>query len=213
MKSIKSIFAAACCALLLVSLAAAQADSTPVIARFSVGDMLVSYVYAGAVQDEAKAVFGVPESTESVTSEATGDVSENWYYPGLMLTFSGNGTLIGADVNGAAYVGPRGITLGQSAQEVAGKFYLDPDSSSDTVLYSAGYVEALDSQLPPSGFLQAGDDGTYSITYAAPSAPFSDEVLADPTNFIYENLATLTIYFGKDDTVTEYAWKLGAWAE
>lgn len=213
MKTIKSILALACCALLLAALAAAQAETTPVTARFSAGDMLVSYVYAGAAQEDAEAVFGVPERTESTTSEATGEVSENWYYPGLLLTFSGDGALIGADVNDGLYIGPRGVALGQTAQEVADKFYLDSASSSDTVLYSAGYVETLDAQLPPSGFLQAEDDGTYSITYVAPSSPFSDDLLTDPTNFIYENLATFTVYFGKDDTVTEFAWKLGAWAE
>jgi hypothetical protein len=214
MKTIKSILAIACCALLLGSLVTAQAEAAaPVTARFSLYDMLVNYVYVSATQEEAEAVFGAPESTESTTSEATGETSEIWYYTGLQLTFSGDGALIGADVNAGPYVGPRGIALGQTAQEVADKFYMDPASSSETVLYSAGYVEALDAQMPPSGFLQANDDGTYSINYVAPSAPFSDDMLADPTNFVYESLATLTVYFGKDDTVTEFAWKLGAWAE
>jgi hypothetical protein len=214
MKHIRNILAFTCCALLLLGLTAAQAEVTaPATARFAVCDMNVSYVYAGATMDEAEAVFGAPASTESVTSAATGETQELWYYDGLTLTFSGEDTLIAASVEDAAYLGPRGVAVGQTLEEVASKFYYDFNNASNTVLYTAGHVDLLDAELPPCGYILPNDDGTYSINYAAPSVPFSDDLLADPTDFVYEELALLTVTFNADGTAVWYTWVLGPWAE
>lgn len=214
MKSTRSILALTCCALLVFSLTSALAeDIQTTTARFSPQDMMVSYVYAGASMDDALAVFGTPENSEAVESAATGDTQERLYYTGLTLTFSGERKLIAAAVDNAAYLGPRGVAVGQTVQDVAAKFYLDMNSASNTVLYTAGYVEELDAQLPRCGYVVVFDDGGYSLIYAAPAEPFGADLLADPTNFIYEELALFTVTFDAAGTVTGFNWNLGPWAE
>ena len=214
MKHIKHLLAIACCALLLTSFASAQdAEITINTARFSAADLNVAYVYAGATMEEAQAVFGVPENTVTVTSAATGETQTRWYYVGLTLTFSGEGKLIAADTLNPAYVGPRGLAVGQTVQEAAAKFYYDMENATETVLYSAGYVELLNAQLPPCAYILVNDNGTYTLNYAAPVQPFGDDVTADPSNYVYQNLALLTIRLDAAGTVTSYTWTVGPWAE
>ena len=213
MKAIRNILATGCCALLITALTITGAAADVATARFSMQDMNVSYVFAGATVEDAQAVFGVPLSSETVTLGATGETQEILHYNGLTLTFSGVHKLIAADVSDAAYTGPRGVAVGQTAQDVATKFYIDPQSDTVSVMYTAGYVEALDSQLPPCGYEQTNDDGTYALVYAAPALPWSDAVLADPTGFIYEELALFTVTFQADGIASGYSWQLGSWAE
>jgi hypothetical protein len=214
MKPIKQIFLVLCAALMLFPLAAAQAESPQInTARFSLYDMVVAYVYVGATKEEARAVFGAPVEGTSETSQATGETIEVWQYGGLVLTFSGDGTLVGAEVSDEAYLGPRGVTVNMTLMDVVGKFYMDPDKPSTTVLYAAAYVDVFDAQLPPCGYVERYDDGSYSIIYVAPETPFSAELLADPTNYIYEMLATFTVSFSPDGIVQKYSWRLGPWAE
>jgi len=214
MKRIRNILVFACCTLLLMALVPAQAEvAAPAAARFSAGDMNVAYVYAGATMDEAEAVFGTAESSETVTSGATDETQTIWHYDGLTLTFSGEDTLIAAEADDAAYLGPRGVTVGQTVEEIAAKFYYDINTASNTVLYTAGYVELLDAQLPPCGYILLYDDGTYSLNYAAPVKPFDESVLADPTDYMYEELALFTVTFNAEGTAVGYSWVLGPWAE
>jgi len=212
MKRIRFILAAACSLLLVFSLASAAAGA-PVTARFSPHDMAVSYVYAGETREIAAAVFGEPASNEFVMSEATGDTSEFWYFDDLTLTFSEDGRLIGAKTGDAAYTGPRGVAVGQTLEDVVGRFYVDSALASDTVLYTSGYVELMDTQFPPCGYVRHNDDGTYFLIYVAPDSPFSADVLSDPMDFVYEPLATFIVNFSSDGTVTDYKWYLRPWAE
>lgn len=214
MKAIRSCLAIVCLLLLALSLTSASAEAAlPVTARFSPHDMAVSYVYAGETRDVAAAVFGEPASSEYVMSEATGETSEFWYYGGLTLTFSEEGKLIGAETDDAAYVGPRGVAVGQTPEDVIGRFFVDPDWGSDTVLYTSGYVEFTQAQFPPCGYIRNNDDGTFFLIYVAPDSPFGDDVLSDPMDFVYEPLATFVVNFGTDGTVTDYEWYLRPWAE
>ena len=213
MKSIKTILAIACCALLALSLIAAQAEELQISkARFALQDMNVANVYVGATPEEARAVFGDPADSITETSGATDEKTEIYHYAGLTLTFSA-GKLTGAEVSGDGVTGPRGVTVGMTLNDVAYRFYMDPDTNSANVLYTSGYVEMLDSQLPPCGYVQRYDDGTYSLNYVAPEAPFSAETLSDPMDYIYETLATFIVSFGADGIVQSYTWTLGVWAE
>ncbi len=214
MKSTRSILAIACCALLVFSLTSALAETgAPVIARFSPDDLAVSYVYAGATKDEAKETFGEPADMEFVEIGATGETQEIWYFDGLTLTFSEENTLVGAEAGSGAYPGPRGIAAGQTLEDVTGRFFRDPGLISTDVLYTSGYVEDLEAQFPPCGYIQREEDGTVSVFYVAPVSSFGDDVLSDPMDFIYEPLATLAVHFGPDGTVADYAWYLRPWAE
>jgi hypothetical protein len=211
MKSIKRILATACAVLLVFSLAAASAN--PALAPFSLRDMAVGYVYAGETPNEVAAVFGEPENSDYVVSEATGEMSEHWYYDGLILTFSGEAKLIGAETGSGAYIGPRGVAVGQTLEDVIGRFYRDLNISDTDVLYTSGYVELMEAQFPPCGYIQRYDDGTFSVLYAAPETPFGDEVLTDPMDFVYEPLATFMVNFNSSGTVTDYSWDLRPWTE
>lgn len=215
MKSCRRILALALSILLVCSLTTAWATQTenPLVARFSVSDMAVGYVYVLSTGEEALSVFGEPVSSETLMQEATGEELETWYYDGLDLIFDGEGMLIGANVSSPAYIGPRGMRVGQTADEIVSLFYIDTAIADDTVLYSARYVEALGAQMPPFGELFSLDNGGFTLHYAAPSAPFSDEVLNDPMDFIYEELASLTVMFDASQTATEFHWFLGPWAE
>ena len=116
-------------------------------------------------------------------------------------------------VSGAQYKGPRGIAVGQSAQEVAGLFYTDGDTVSDTVFYTAGYVDMLDAQLPPCGYKLVNEDGTFLFNFVAPMSPFEDDVRRDLTNYLYQELALLQVNFSADGLVTEFSWQVGPFAE
>ena len=213
MKSVRSILAIVCSILLIVSLSSAAAGTDPVTARFSSHDMAVSYVYAGETRDIAAAVFGDPASSEYVMSEATGEITETWYYDDLTLTFTEEGKLISAETDHAAYVGPRGVAVGQTLDDVISRFYVDPALGSDTILYTSGVVEFTEAQFPPCGYVQANDDGTYFLVYVAPDTPFGDDVLSDPMDYVYEPLATFVVNFDSNAIVTDYNWSLGPWAE
>jgi hypothetical protein len=214
MKAIRSRLAIVCSLLLAFALTSAAAGTAvPVTARFSPHDMAISYVYAGETRDEAAAVFGDPARSEYMMSEATGETSELWFYDGLTLTFSEEGKLIGAETDDTAFVGPRGVAVGQTPEDVIGRFYVDPDLDSDTVLYTSGYVEFTETQFPPCGYVRSNDDGTFFVIYVAPDSPFGGDVLSDPMDFVYEPLATFVVNFGADETVTDYSWNLGPWAE
>lgn len=214
MKLMKRIFAVSCSLLCVLAIAAAQAETVqPVLARFSVNDMAVSYVYVNSSYDQTEQVFGIAPDVEYIAEEATAEQKEVWHYDGMTLTFSDDGTLIGAAVTSAAYPGPRGVQVGQTREDVINRFFQDSEIDDETVLYSSGYVELYGEQLPPCATVQYNDDGTFAIKYAAPSEPFSDAVLADTTNYIYESLALLTVNFDAEGTVTSYSWVLGPWAE
>ncbi|MFH1512085.1 MAG: hypothetical protein ABIG45_01895 [Bacillota bacterium] len=215
MKSIKHILAIVCSLALLFSAAVAQAEAvTMETARFSTYDMNVNYVYVYATREEATAVFGsnLPD-VRTETSQATGETVESWVYGDMTLSFNSAGKLIGAEVYGPAYTGPRGIRLGMTPDEVSGKFYRDPGSASNYVFYTAGYVEVFESQLPPCGYVRHNDDGTFSFLYEAPAVPYGDDVIGDPTNYVYQETAALTVTFDQDGKVARIGWWLGALAE
>ena len=171
MKAIRSCLAIVCSLLLSFTLTSTAAGAVPpVTARFSPHDMSVSCVYAGETRDVAAAVFGEPASSEYVMSEATGETSELWVYDGLTLTFSEEGKLVGAETDDTAYAGPRGVAVGQTPEDVIGRFYVDPDLGSDTVLYTSGYVEFTETQFPPCGYVRSNDDGTFFVIYVAPDS-------------------------------------------
>lgn len=211
MKSIKRILAAAVSLFLVCSLAAASAAT--VLAPFSLQDMAVSYVYAGSAKEEAEAVFGAPLSGETSYVDATGETQELWYYDGLTLTFSEGGKLIGAEVSGETYPGPRGIELGQEPWDVISLFYLDLTLSDADVLYTSGYSDVFESQVPPCGYIRRDDDGMVSILYVAYSEPYDKDRMLGPEDFVYEDLATLIVNFDQDGTMTGFSWNRGAWAE
>jgi hypothetical protein len=214
MNSIRRILATVCALALAFSLTAAQAEDVTIEkARFSPYDMNVNYVYLHASKDEAQAVFPNLLGSETTTSAATGETEETWNYSGMNLTFSGEGKLIGADVTSAAYTGPRGIKVGMTALQVFELFYMDPKSTTSSLFYSAGYVEAFAAQLPPCGYVQCNDDGTFDLMYLAPLTAYGDDVLANPTDFVYQNTAQFTVHFDSTATVTGFSWRLSPMAE
>lgn len=215
MKTTKRFLAAACFLMLLLSLTAAQAMFSDTFGPtiFAPDDMSVNELKLYTTKDEALRMFGAADSVESFTWGATGEKLEMWHYEDLTLTFNSEGEVISALVYGKQYTGPRGVTVGQTPQEVAEKFYRDPNPKSSSELYVTSIIESLEMYLPPYGVVVRHEDGTFSIDYAAPLAPFSEEVLADPASFVFEELARFTVNFGADMTVTDFSWQAGPWAE
>ena len=213
MKSGKVLLSAVCCLLLVFAAAQAETATPPETARFSSGDMNVNYVYLGADEAQAEAVFRGEHTVEAETSAATGETQQIWQYEGLTLTFGEGGMLIGAAVADPAYTGPRGLKLGMTAQEVSALFYQDPDPEHDALFYAAGYVDALSSYLPPCGFVQRDADGTFTFLYLAPVTPYGDDVKADPGNFLFQDTAQLIVQFNADGTVVSFTCRQSALAE
>ncbi|HPJ02161.1 MAG TPA: hypothetical protein PKU80_04925 [Candidatus Limiplasma sp.] len=212
MKHTKRFLAVVCTVVLLLT--AAQAVALAVEpAIFLPDDLAACDPHLSMTRDEVSAMFGAPGSAETITSEATGDTYEVWTYEGMTVTFSAMGGVNGVQISGAQYMGPRGIAVGQSAQDVAGLFYTDPDTASDAVFYSAGYVDMLDAQLPPCGYKLDNEDGTFLFNFVAPMSPFEDDVRNDLTNYLYQELALLQVNFSADGLVTGYSWRVGPFAE
>jgi len=181
--------------------------------QFSAQDLNVNATYAGATPDEVRAAIGEPSATDSTTVAATGETMDTWQYGGLSLAFI-DGKLARADWTDATLNGPRGIRIGDSIDTVKNAFYVDATQTSPDVMYTSGWVEALRSQLPPCGFISRATDGTASLIYMAPVQPYSAEVLADTTSYVYQSHATLTFIFAADtQALTQITWTVGALAE
>lgn len=217
MKSFKSFLALACFLSLLFALTAAQAMFSDTFGAtvFAPDDMSVNELKLYTTKEEALNMFGASDTKESFTWDATGETFEMWIYEDLTLTFNAEGEVISALVYGKQYKGPRGVQVGQPAADVVKLFYVDPamTSTESGIFYTAGYVDTLDAQLPPCGYVERNEDGTFSFNYVAPVTPFGDDVLNDPTNYIYQELAQFQVNFGADALVTDFNWSVGALAE
>ncbi|MDD3212769.1 MAG: hypothetical protein PHY64_03810 [Eubacteriales bacterium] len=180
-------------------------------AMFTPQDMNVNATYAGATQEEVRSAFGAPQSTETTTLQAAGETQEVWTYDQLTLTFT-DGSLTGAQWTNPTLIGPRGLKVGDLKETVISAFYADPAQTDKNLLYTAGYVEELGSQLPPYGAIIV--DGTSMIRYCAPMEAYDDSVLSDPMNYVYWPLASLSFTLNSDgDTVDSIAWRVAAPAE
>ncbi|NLI20262.1 MAG: hypothetical protein GX418_01745 [Clostridiales bacterium] len=181
-------------------------------ARFGPQDLNVNAAYAGASETDVRQAFGEPVSAETSTQAATGDTLTTWRYDGLTLRFT-EGRLTGADWTSPAPNGPRGLKVGDSLDTVTGAFYRDAAASED-VLYTAGWVDALQAQLPPYGIVIRHADGSVTVQYLAPVEPYAADVAASPAEYVYQSHAILTFSVSSDtSTVVEINWSLGALAE
>lgn len=208
-KALQTSVALALVLLISAVLLSAFGEATP----FTKQDLNVGALYAGATPDEVKASLGEPTSTKSETVAATGDAMDTFQYDWLTLAFT-NGNLTHAEWTSPTLTGPRGLKVGDAKETVLSAFYRDPAQSNANVLYSAGYVEAFDSQLPPCGFVNRNSDGTTEIVYRDPMEAYPAEVQADTTQYVYASHASL--YFTLDsatETVTAIRWDVGALAE
>lgn len=181
--------------------------------QFAPQDLNVNATYSGATPEEVRTVVGEPSATDSATVAATGETLDTWQYGGLTLVFT-DGKLTGADWTDASLTGPRGIRIGDSIDTVKDAFYMDAAQTSPDVLYTAGWVEVLSSQLPPYGIVTQAADGAVSLTYVSPIEPYSADVLADPASYVYQSHAVLTFVFAADtQALTRIQWSVGALAE
>ena len=223
MKSIRNILAIVCALLLMFSLTIVLATeaSVPIPARFSKDDLTVADLSVYASKDEALVSIGTPSKREKYVVEATGEQREVLIYEnGLVLTFA-DSVLISVDVTEPGISGPRGVEVGQTKTDVMNRFFQDENIAPEEynspnlvrLIYTGGYVAALKAQLPPSGYIKYNDDGTFSINYAAPAVPFSEDVLKNPEDFIYEEIASFQAICDENEVVTTYSWYLSPWAE
>ncbi len=208
MKTARRILAFVLSTLLVFSAAAALAAE-----RFSQQDLMVNAVTASMNKDQVKTLCGDPASIEKVEQAATGDTQEIWHYPEFSLTFSHDGSIVGAYWVNAAVTGPRGLKVGDTAQKVVNAFYVDPATGTSTVQYSAGYVEALNAQLPPCGVTVNNNDGTFAIWYLDPIEPYGADVLANPAEYVFQKHASLLFTFDGSAVVTAIGWTIGTLAE
>lgn len=209
LKANRRFLALALASMLLLFAAPALGEAS----QFAAQDLNVNATYAGATPDEVHAAVGEPSATDTTTVAATGETMDTWQYGGLSLVFI-DGKLSCADWTDATLNGPRGIRIGDSIDTVKNAFYVDATQTSPDVLYTSGWVEALSSQLPPCGIVTHSADGAVSLTYIAPVEPYSAEVQADTTNYVYQSHATLTFIFATEtQALTRIQWTVGTMAE
>lgn len=199
------------CLLMLAALPAAAAALPQ--SPFAYADLTVGGVPAGATIDQTVALLGEPAQRGDATTEAaTGDTLQTLTYEGLTLTYT-QGLLTDAQLTSAAFAGPRGIKLGMDEAALNAAFTYDQTAAKDGVLYAAGWVDALGLPLPPCAKTMAYDDGTTTIQYLSPVAPYSAEVLSSPEAFLYESHAGFAVTLGTDKVITALEWHVGALAE
>ena len=180
---------------------------------FTPQDMTIDAAGAGTAPDEVALSLGDPVSRESSTEAATGVNKDTWQYEGLSLVFT-DGTLSGADWTNPAHIGPKGLRIGDSLDTVKSAFRVDATQATPNVLYTSGWVEALQTQLPPCGTVSESGDGSLRVTYLAPMDPYGMDVQDNPASFVYQNHAALVFTLSADtQTVTRIGWSVGALAE
>ncbi|MCE5343077.1 MAG: hypothetical protein LLF96_05745 [Eubacteriales bacterium] len=209
MKLTRIIPAIALAVLLTLTSASALAKD---VTAFTSDDLNVNAAYAGVTPTDVHAVFGSPVSSETVDVPATGETQVLWHYNGLTLTFTSE-ALIAARWTDPALIGPRGLRVGDGEETVLSAFFQDQTQTDADVLYTAGWVKEQGMQLPPSGVISHDTDGTFTIRYLAPMEPYSEDVLADPMNFVYQSHASLTFVFDVDGTVSDIIWSVSSLAE
>lgn len=195
-----------CTLLLLAAVPALAADA------FSAADLNVNTVSAGSTPDEVRAALGEPAGTSASEQAATGQSQETWQYDGLTIVFT-EGKLSDAQWINPALIGPRGLRVGDGQETVLKAFRMDTAPAETGVLYSAGTVAATGAPLPPCGVLSATGDAA-QVLYLAPITPYGADVQADPSSYVYQSHASLTLTLsGGDRTVSAIRWSLGALAE
>jgi hypothetical protein len=211
MKYSHATVAIALCALL--ALAAAPACASLPEAPFAYADLTADGVPAGATVVQALALLGEPLSRGDVETEAaTGAQKQTFTYDGLTLTFA-DGLLTDAALAKAGHAGPRGLAVGMAEAALDAAFPYDAAQVKDGVRYAAAWVESLALPLPPCAKALTYDDGTTTVQYLAPVAPYGDDVLKAPEAFLYEAHAMLTVTLDASHTVTALNWRVGALAE
>lgn len=199
----------ALCLLLALSACPALAEPTPL----ALADLSVNAVYAGATPETVRAAFGNPASSDTSDEAATGNTKETWQYSGLTFTFT-NGTLNAAEWTDVRLTGPRGLRIGDSKDTVITAFYRDTSQTDSDVLYTAGWVEAFEAQLPPCGTVRHPSDGVTEILYRCPVEPYPADVQSDPTLFVYQTHASLSFLLDSaTDAVTTIRWDVEPLAE
>lgn len=207
----KRILVMALCSMLVLHLPAALAEEP-----LSYADMSVGGIAAGATPEQVESVLGAPDSREAPSIQpATGSTVQTLRYGGLTLLFC-DGILNAAEYADATYVGPRGLSIGDTEDAVKAAFPYDGAMAEAHagVLYAAGWVDALDMPLPPCGTCNTAENEYVVYRYLAPVTPYSAETLSNPESFLYERHACLTLTLSGDSrTVTGMSWQVGALAE
>ena len=203
MKSILRMFAVTCCALLTLSLAAAE---TAAPAAFSGDDLVMDGLRVNAADAEISAALTGREYTKQLDYEE-GATAKEWYVGNMVLTVDTEKGLVGATALDDTVTGPRGLKVGMTANAVVKLFKVDGSTGTSSVFYSAGATgsDRLP-QLPPCGYVQRDADGSISFVYMSPLEPYGDDGLSDPARFITKGLDELVVKFDQNGNVSAFSW-------
>ena len=180
---------------------------------YAASDLVCNGLAPGATLAQVQAALGEPTSVEEAqTQPATGAQLQTIHYAGLTLVFT-DGALSSAEWDSSAYEGPRGLKVGDAEAAIAAAFPYDPAQATDTVLYSAGWVDALSAPLPPCALRTPQENGSTMYTFIAPVTPYSAEMLATPEAYVYETHGWLGFLVNPDQTIVTMAWGVSALSE
>lgn len=209
MKNLRVAVTVVLCVILSLTAIPALAENA-----FAYADLSVNGVTPGVSADEASAVLGEPTSQdEPVVEAATGATLQTFRYTGLSLEFT-DALLTDATLSDPAYAGPRGLKVGDPESALIEAFQIDLAQAKQGVLYSAGWVESLETPLPPCATLTTAEDGSLQYIFMAPVTPYSAETLESPENYLYENTAVLTVTVdAATRAITSLTWSVRPLAE
>ena len=184
----------------------AQASATPVENTatplpqgdvFKVSDLVAGDLKLDTPKADIIAALGEPDDTKSQTEAASGTIVETLVYGNNELTLR-DGVLRGALIKDDAFIGPKGLKVGDSMNQVLSSF----KNSDDDVLYFAKELDG-GSLLPPYGLVTYSDDGSCEIEYVSPETEYDASVQADPLSYVFVSHGVLTFKISDDDKVLE----------
>jgi hypothetical protein len=188
--------------------------------RLAMADMVVDGVPLFAGRDVFIERFGEPLSRDIQESAATGEIQEIYVYDFGEAVFSqgeDGWRWIGITVDDPGVIGPRGIRVGSTLEELFAAF---PGQSGDgdeerVILYRYNDESANSVAVPPSGVMDYTDGELSSVQYDFPLDEqwFGDKSMDEiEAAYVYEPHALLR-FTVEDEIVTGFYIFTGAYAE
>ncbi len=184
---------------------------------FSVKDTYFGDIYIGEAKEDVLLKVRQPDSTEEIEWAATGETRDINQFPFGQLVFV-DGTLVVAQITDTTYVGPRGITVGMSLDDVIAMFISGTEYSDDqmTIFYrqNAGGDTAF--IVPPCAVLyKSGDTQTLAFSVFTENSGADEMTLEELSGgeYMFMEQYDLVCEFDADGVMTSYAVRVGTPSE
>lgn len=205
--------------------------------EFSQQDLTIQGLTLGrSTLQEVLACYGPPLTQEEYLVQATGNMELCYEYDGLSFWGSGTDasanqedpaafTLVRINIQTPDFIGPRGVAVGNTMQQVIDQFEdrKYPDVGTQQVLYAnhplqmnAAWPDAfvdMPMLLPPYGVVQVLEGKNPQIGYLFVMDPADAPTTLDDDTWLYDECALMLMEIDADAKVESIAISLGPLAE